>query len=309
MTPLTSMWLASIAGASLFFIAGFFLARRHLGEAAAVDVIVPPRTPPPVVDASRTTAAAEPPDPLPTVQALRAQVNELRNALRDARVREQGHSEIEREVVRLRGDRSELELQARRELAIELESARRQLGELDQGRDENAVLRQQLAMSAADHDKLAAAELELRALRARGLSAAPPPRMPRAGTSPLHSVGDPRSTAEQLSGLLSRLRGKSMRAVALSDEQGLPIVGLGDDVSSLAAFAGFVTEIGRRTRDFLPMSALRRVTVEDENDATITACPHANGDAHIALITLTVGPGPSARQMGDVLRSAASLIK
>ena len=308
MTPLTSMWLASIAGASLFFIAGFFLARRGPGEAAAVDVIVPPRAPPPVVDTSRTTAAAEPGDTAQSVQSLRAQVNELRNALRDARVREQGHSELERELVRLRGDRAELEQKARRELAIELESARRQLGELDQLREENASLRQQLGEATGARDKLAAAEVELRELRARGLSSSPPPRMPRLGTSPIHAA-DPRSTAEQLSGLLSRLRGKSMRAVALADEQGLPIVGLGDDVSSLAAFAGFVTEIGRRTRDFLPMAALRRVTVEDENDGTITASPHATGDAHITLITLTVGPGPSARQMGDVLRSAASMVK
>jgi hypothetical protein len=59
----------------------------------------------------------------------------------------------------------------------------------------------------------------------------------------------------------------------------------------------------------LPLAALRRVTVEDENETTVTACPHGSGDGHIALVTLTAGAGPSARQMTDVLRSAASLVR
>jgi len=309
MTPLYSMWLASLVGALLFFASGFLIARRHLGLAAVVDAVVPPRVPPPVVDSSSPIAAADPSDQSSDVFALRSQVNELRNALRDARVREQGHAEIERELLRLRGDRAELEQKARRELAIELEAARRRVAELEQVQSENAALRHQAAESTALAERLVAAELELRDLRARTLVSAPPLRLPRASTSPLRPVGDPRSTAEQLSGLLARLRGKSMRAIALADDIGLPIVGLGDDLSSLAAFAGYVTDIGRKSRDFLPMGALRRVTIEDENEGTVTACPLTAGDAHIALITLTIGPGPSARQMGDVLRSAASMIR
>jgi hypothetical protein len=312
MTPLASIWLASAVGAALFFAAGFLLARRHLGEAVAVDAVVPPRVPPPVVESSPPTAAALPSSPSdqePNVATLRAQINELRNALRDARVREQGHAEIERELLRLRAERAGLEQKARRELAIELETARRRLNELEQMRQENALLRQQAFEAAAVGEKLVSVENELHALRARGLVASPPPRLPRATASPLRPTGDPRSTSEQLSVLLSRLRGKSMRTIALADDLGLPIVGLGDDISQLAAFAGYVTEIGRRARDFLPIGALRRVTIEDENEGTVTACPLSAGDSQIALVALTVGPGPSARQMGDVLRSAVSMIR
>ena len=310
MTPLASVWFASLMGAALFFASGFFLSRRHLGLAAAVDAVVPPRVPPPVVDSSSPAVAADPTQ-LDTnnVATLRLQVNELRNAVRDARVREQGRVDIERELMRLRRDRSDVEQEARRELAIELEAARSRLGELDQLREENAGLRAQMVDAAATSERLSQAEAELRDLRARQLAASPPPRPSRPSASPLRPTGDPRSTSAQLSGLLARVRGKSMRAIALADDLGLPIVGLGDDTTSLAAFAGYVTDIGRKAREFLPLGPLRRVTVEDENEAIVTTCPLVTGDAHIALVTLTVGAGPSARQMGDVLRSAARMIE
>jgi polyhydroxyalkanoate synthesis regulator phasin len=309
MTPLASMWLASLVGAALFFVSGFFLARRHSTLAAAVDAVVPPRVPPPVVDSPPATAAADPAHAAEDVDTLRAQVNDLRNALREARVREQGHADVERELLRLRAERAQVEQKARRELAIELEASRRRAGELQQVHEENAALRQQVAELSADRDRLGQAEAELRDLRARQVAASPP-RLPRPlGSGTLRPAGDPRSTAEQLSGLLARVRGKSMRGIALADDLGLPIVGLGDDTGSLAAFAGYLTEIGRKTRDFLPLAALRRVTVEDENETTVTACPHGAGDGHIALVTLTAGAGPSARQMTDVLRSAASLVR
>jgi hypothetical protein len=309
MTPLASIWFASLTGAALFFASGFLLSRRHLGLAAAVDAVVPPRVPPPVVDSSPPAVAADPTSPDSTLASLRLQVNELRNALRDTRARAEGHADIERELVRLRRERSDIEQEARSELAIELETARRRLGELERLRDENAALRQKVAAAASTGERLAAAEAELRDLRARRMAASPPPRLARPSTSPLRPVGDARSTSDQLSGLLARLRGKSMRAIALADEQGLPIVGLGDDISPLAAFAGYVTDIGRKARAFLPMGPLRRVTVEDENESIVTACPLVAGDGHIALVTLTAGPGPSARQMGDVLRSAVSMIR
>ncbi|HTE54504.1 MAG TPA: hypothetical protein VK698_26810 [Kofleriaceae bacterium] len=306
MMPLSSMFIASLTGAMLFFAAGFLLARRHLGEAAAVDLVVPPRVPPPVVELPAPTAAA---DPDPHLATLRAQVNELRNALRDARVREQGHADLEREVLRLRGERAEAEKKARSELAMELEAARRGLAEIGEVRDENAALRDRAAEGDAARARLAELGDEVRDLRARGVATAPPPRLNgTATTSPPRPPGDPRSTAEQLSLLLARLRGKNMRAIALSDEIGLPIVGLGDDPSTLSAFAGYLTDIGRKARDFLPLGPIRRVIVEDENDTTVTTCPQT-GETSIALITLTVGPGPSARQMGDLLRSAASLLR
>ena len=134
----------------------------------------------------------------------------------------------------------------------------------------------------------------------------------RAVTEPPLAIdlGDARYTSESLAALLAALQGRcQVRAVALSDDLGLPIVGFGEDVSSLAAFAGYMGDIGRRAGDFLPLGPVRRVTVEDDSGATITACPFEAGPSRIALVALTSGPGPSPGQVSEVLRSAASMIQ
>lgn len=138
--------------------------------------------------------------------------------------------------------------------------------------------------------------------------AAPPPRPT---TAPLAiERGAARYTSESLAALLAALQGRcQVRAVALSDDLGLPIVGLGEDVSSLAAFAGYMGDIGKRAGDFLPLGPVCRVTVEDDTGATITACPFDAGASRIALVALTSGPGPSPGQVSEVLRSAASMIQ
>jgi hypothetical protein len=140
----------------------------------------------------------------------------------------------------------------------------------------------------------------------------PERRLPRATTGePLHlEISEGGYTSESLTALLAALQGRcEARAVALSDDLGLPIVGFGEDVSSLAAFAGYVGDIGKRAGDFLPLGPVRRVTVEDDKGATITACPFDAGASRIALVALTAGPGPSPGQCSEVLRSAASMIQ
>ncbi len=138
-----------------------------------------------------------------------------------------------------------------------------------------------------------------------------PDSPPRATTrEPLHVEIEGRYTSEALTALLAALQGRcEARAVALSDDLGLPIVGFGEDVSSLAAFAGYVGDIGKRAGDFLPLGPVCRVTVEDDKGATITACPFDTGASRIALVALTAGPGPSPGQVSEVLRSAASMIQ
>ena len=137
-----------------------------------------------------------------------------------------------------------------------------------------------------------------------------PRRQERTIVAPPLVVGPERTTADSLSALLGQLNaGDRVRALALADELGLPIVGMGDDVSSLAAFAGLIGDVGRKAGELLPLGRVARVTVEDDNDAIVTATPYQAGDSRIALVTLTDGPGPSPRQVGEVLRSAASMIQ
>ena len=136
-------------------------------------------------------------------------------------------------------------------------------------------------------------------------------RRRRGATDPLPiDLGEARYTSESLAALLAALNGRcQVRAVALSDDLGLPIVGLGEDVSSLAAFAGYMGDIGKRAGDFVALGPVRRVTVEDDTGATVTACPFDAGPSRIALVALTSGPGPSPGQVSEVLRSAASMIQ
>ena len=123
-------------------------------------------------------------------------------------------------------------------------------------------------------------------------------------------MGAGRTTADSLSALLGRLNDSDrVHALALADELGLPIVGMGDDISSLAAFAGLISDVGRKAGELLPLGKVARVTVEDVDDHIVTATPYQAGDSRIALITLTDGPGPSRLQVGEVLRSAASMIQ
>lgn len=157
--------------------------------------------------------------------------------------------------------------------------------------------------------RVASLEGELQAAQTRIL-----PRPARPPSRPLRSVprgtNGPRRTSDDLAELLGRMgSGQQMRAVALADELGLPIVGNGEDIASLAAFAGYMADIGRKGRDIVSLGVLRRVTVEDENDTTVTTSIVETGGATLALVTLTDGPGPSFRQSGEVLRSAVSMIQ
>lgn len=293
MTALTLACLLSLFGAGLFFAAGLFLGR------------------------ARPTPAADRPalDDLPTIQMaspetdvmiadLRGQVFEL-----DARLRELNESRAaEREELdRLRRERGAAADVVRKELAMELAVAHQRMGELETLRRENEGLRRGADEAVRLGERLVAAEEELRSVRARRLSASPPP-LPAVRPRPRGT--EPRCTSEVLSGLLLRMQSsKGMRAVTLADDLGLPIVGAGDDISSLAAFSALVSDIGKKTGDFLPFGKLRRITLEDEQDTTITACPFDAGASKISLVTLTIGPGPSPRQVGEVLRSAASMIQ
>ncbi len=145
----------------------------------------------------------------------------------------------------------------------------------------------------------------------RAAHEAPAPQHARAASEPLAvDAGEARYTSDSLAALLAALQGRChVRAVALSDDLGLPIVGLGEDVSSLAAFAGYMGDIGKRAGDFVALGPVRRVTVEDDSGATITACPFDAGPSRISLVALTTGPGPSPGQVSEVLRSAASMIQ
>jgi predicted regulator of Ras-like GTPase activity (Roadblock/LC7/MglB family) len=137
------------------------------------------------------------------------------------------------------------------------------------------------------------AELEHRAGNVP--SALPPP------------VADTATGSLTFQGILGRLsRTKGIRAAVLGDAMGLPVAGLGEHTESLAGFCGFISQAASKARDFLQLGSIRRIVIEDERLATLTACSIPGTD--IFLATLTSGPGPDNARMVQVLNDVKSFM-
>jgi hypothetical protein len=159
-------------------------------------------------------------------------------------------------------------------------------------------------------------EAELATEKERAARAAPPKVIvnmppPEAG-SRIPEAGSRKpaaSTEHALNEVLARLGAtKGMRAVALADDMGLLLAGVGDAQGSLAAYGALLRQIAGRAREYLPLGGFHRVEVEDEQHAIVSACPLSIHDAELALITLTTGSPPTDTQVSRVLRDAASVI-
>jgi hypothetical protein len=128
---------------------------------------------------------------------------------------------------------------------------------------------------------------------------APAPRSPAASPSTEHA----------LNAVLARLgAAQGMRAVALADDLGLLLAGVGEAQGSLAAYGALLRQIAARGREYLPIGAFHRVEVEDVHHAVVSACPLSIHDAELSLVTLTTGSPPTDTQVSRVLRDAASVI-
>ena len=114
------------------------------------------------------------------------------------------------------------------------------------------------------------------------------------GTNPFQSI----------LGRLSKTEG--VRAAVLGDSMGLPVAALGEQSESLAGFCGFISQAASKAKDFLPLGRIRRIVIEDERLATLTACSITGTD--IFLATLTSGPGPDLPRMVQILNDVKSFM-
>jgi len=96
---------------------------------------------------------------------------------------------------------------------------------------------------------------------------------------------------------LSKTNG--IRAAVLGDAMGLPVAAIGEQSESLAGFCGFISQAASKAKDFLAFGRIRRIVIEDEHVATLTACSITGTD--IFLGTLTSGPGPDLPRMVQLL--------
>src|SRR4051794_39851070 len=79
--------------------------------------------------------------------------------------------------------------------------------------------------------------------------------------------------ARTFQSILARLsKTQGVRAAVLGDAMGLPVAAFGEQSESLAGFCGFISQAASKAKDFLPLGRIRRIVIEDERAATVTAC-------------------------------------
>ncbi len=112
---------------------------------------------------------------------------------------------------------------------------------------------------------------------------------------------------ETFQSILERLgKTNGIRAAVLGDAMGLPVAAIGEQSESLAGFCGFISQAASKAKDFLALGRIRRIVIEDERVATLTACSIAGTD--IFLATLTSGPGPDWPRMVQLLDDVKSFM-
>jgi predicted regulator of Ras-like GTPase activity (Roadblock/LC7/MglB family) len=122
--------------------------------------------------------------------------------------------------------------------------------------------------------------------------------------SPAAPEGAGGKTFQSILGRLSKTNG--VRAAVLGDSMGLPVAAIGEQSESLAGFCGFISQAASKAGDFLQLGSIRRIVIEDERTATLTACSVPGTD--IFLATLTAGPGPDFPRMVQLLNDVKSFI-
>lgn len=168
---------------------------------------------------------------------------------------------------------------------------------------------QQLAQSEIARLKACVAELERRTAGPIAALAAPN-GVPRALnlTPSLPPVAmDDAGGIKTFQSILERLnKTQGMRAAVLGDSMGLPVAAIGEQSESLAGFCGFISQAAGKAKDFLALGRIRRIVIEDERVATLTACSITGTDLFVA--TLTSGPGPDLPRMVQLLNDVKSFM-
>ena len=144
-------------------------------------------------------------------------------------------------------------------------------------------------------------EIRLRALRGGGPVRVGAP----AAARPLMAGGMPvvvpsslsASPGPALQALVDDLTRRSrVRAAVVADELGLVVVSSGESGDELAAAGVVIAHAGAQAGQLLPVGRLRRVSMQDEHDLTITVSPLAAADGELSLVTLTLEESTAAAE-------------
>jgi predicted nucleic acid-binding Zn-ribbon protein len=225
------------------------------------------------VSAARDRLAAE-------VDGVRARLDDTERQLDDAERRAEAAA-----APRPTGDAAVDAL--RHELTLCEERARAHEVELDRLREELARLRMvETYLEQTRRESVRLVE-EVRTLRAAAFAGRRPRRFPHATPVPIPTTG---TRGDAFQSILDReTRHGNVHSVAIADELGLVVASTGAHGDALAAFGAYLAEVGAKTREVLPLSELRQVTVRDDRDVTLTVRPLETTESNLALVVLAVG--------------------
>jgi predicted regulator of Ras-like GTPase activity (Roadblock/LC7/MglB family) len=88
--------------------------------------------------------------------------------------------------------------------------------------------------------------------------------------------------------LAAETRGSEFSGAVIADELGLVVASTGEHGDALAAYGAFLAGVGAKTSDNLPLTELRQLIVQDENDSTLTVRPIVASNDNFALVTLSM---------------------
>jgi hypothetical protein len=252
-----SLWLASALGAVLFFAAGWLAGRGRRAPRVVRALLQPPLPPPPSAE--------------PQLVALRELLaGEQAQHARDRSTLEQFSHD-------LRAARAQVE-----RLRIDLMRSQKQSRDLESERHVSAT-------------ELGAARGQLVRMRDELVAAR---RSQRATRAPLQVRADGHKAGDVLQALVDGVSGAAeIRCAVVADDLGLVVAShgeLGDEVAAVGALFG---RAGLQAQKVLPLHNVQRVTVEDDQNVTLTLRPlmtDGSVEGDLALITLAVGAAARA---------------
>jgi predicted regulator of Ras-like GTPase activity (Roadblock/LC7/MglB family) len=221
-----------------------------------------------------------------TAGLLRDRIDELERRLaRSGESRESGESPVASP-----GPPDKLIADLRHDLAVATEQARARTAETARARDEYAAA----AAAAGELDALRAESQSLREvngeLLARLLRQGAGGSVPHGPTSLATPALDqplPASPGDALQALVEDLtRRPEVQAAVVADELGLVVAASGERGDELAAAGVMIAHAGTRAEKLLTAAKVRRISVEDDRDLTITVCPLVAAEGDLALVTL-----------------------
>jgi hypothetical protein len=258
------LWLVSVLGAALFFLAGWLAGRgRRVTLAATMPVpaLSHSHVPEPQLAFLRAEAAA-------AQAALLAERSATQQANHDLSA---ARAQVERlRIDLMRALKQSTDLQSEtKSSAAELGAARNQLNKL---RDE----------------LLAAKQLRIA------------PRAPLRVRAAGHKAGD------VLQALVDGVSGSAeIRCAVVADDLGLVVASHGELPDEVAAVGALFGRAGLQAQKVLPLHKVQRVTVEDDQNVTLTLRPLQTDESvegDLALITLAVGS--QGERTSEAARSA-----